>query len=46
MEVTCTNLVLVRIWKKNQQWWMWKGGGSKEGGGAFMPNTNYQRIEN
>jgi hypothetical protein len=23
-----------------------KGGGSKEGGGAFMSNTNYQRIEN
>jgi hypothetical protein len=23
-----------------------KGGGSREGGGAFMSNTNYQRIEN
>ena len=23
-----------------------KGGGSREGGGAFMSNTHYQRIEN
>jgi hypothetical protein len=23
-----------------------KGGGGREGGGAFMSNTNYQRIEN
>ena len=23
-----------------------KGGGSREGGGAFMSNTNYQRIKN
>ena len=23
-----------------------KGGGSRESGGAFMSNTNYQRIEN
>ena len=23
-----------------------KGGGSREGSGTFMSNTNYQRIEN
>ena len=25
---------------------MEKGGGSMEGGGSFMSNTNYQKIEN
>jgi hypothetical protein len=23
-----------------------KGDGNREGGGAFMPDTNYQRVEN
>ena len=47
MEVTCTNLVLVRIWReKTNNDKKEKGGGSREGGDAFMSNTNYQRIEN
>ena len=30
---------------KKKQWLKEKGHGSREGGGAFMSNTNYQRIE-
>ena len=32
--------------EKNQQWYKEKGGGSREGGGAFISNPNHQRIEN
>ena len=32
--------------KKNQEWEKEKGGGSRESGGAFLLNTNYQRTEN
>ena len=46
MKATCTNLVLVRIWKKISNDKKKKGDGSREGGGAFMSNANYQRIEN
>jgi hypothetical protein len=46
MGVTCTNLVLVRTWKKKSTMIEGEGGGSKEGGGAFIFNTNYRRIEN
>jgi hypothetical protein len=40
MEVTCLHLVLARIYIYD------KGGGSREGSGTFMSNTNYQEIEN
>ncbi len=42
MEVTCLNLVFVRIWKKRYN----NGGGSREGSGTFMSNTDCQGIEN
>ena len=41
MEVTCLNLVLVRIWRKEGYS---KEGGSREGSGTFMSNTNCQEI--
>ena len=42
MEVTCLNLMLVRIWEKKYN----KGGGSRESSDTFMSNTNCQGIEN
>ncbi len=46
MEVTCTHSMLVRITKKkiNNDRRRNKDV-NREGGGAFMSNTNYQRIE-
>ena len=41
MEVTCLKLVLVGYEKKGYN----KGGGSREGSGTFMSNSNCQRIE-
>jgi hypothetical protein len=43
VEVTCLNLVLVKIPKKMGYN---KGGGNREGSGTFMSNPSCQRIEN
>jgi hypothetical protein len=42
VEVTCLNLVLVRIGKEQYN----KGGGNRKGSGTFISNTNHQGIEN
>jgi hypothetical protein len=42
VEVTCLNLVLVRVSKMGCN----KGGGSRKGSGTFMSNANYQRNKN
>ena len=41
MEVTCLNLVLVKIWKEVYN----KGGDNMEGSGIFMSHTYCQGIE-
>jgi hypothetical protein len=46
VEDTCTDLMSVRIRLKINNDKKNKGGGSREGGGTFMFNKNYQSIEN